>query len=157
VDATAVGAVVSASGGADGADDVGLATAHSAGDGQHSEAVTGRQAAHDIARLLETDSDLQGKTGCAQTSFVAYEHTAEAVGERVRAVGGTESGGAKAVEAPLMEPLVRQAPRDRLPGPQLFATYRTRLATDPGLNVGKRSGSAARRSHACRKQQPRCQ
>lgn len=71
----------SAPGGADRADDVGLATAHSADDGQHREAVTGRKATDDVARLLQTDTDLQGEAPRTETSLMACEHTAKAIGE----------------------------------------------------------------------------
>lgn len=56
-----------------------------------------------------------------------------------------------------MQPLIGQTPGDRLAGPQLLATYRARFPANPGLNVGKRSGSAPRRSHGSLDEQPRCQ
>ena len=138
------------SGGAEGADDVGLATAHAAGDRQHREAVTRREAPYYIARLLEADADLERQTPRAETSLVTCEHAAEAVGQRVWAIGGREARGPQPIEETLLEHLVREPPCDWLPGSQFFATNRTRLATNPnpGLNVGKRGSSAASWSHA---------
>lgn len=63
----------SARGGADGAHDVGLPTAHPAHDRKHGETITRREAAKDLARLLETDADLQGEARGAQPSVVTGE------------------------------------------------------------------------------------
>ena len=73
-------------GDADAADHVGLATAHPAGDGQDGEPVTRRESAHDVARLLETDPDLQGQAGSAEASFMPREDASEAIRERMRPV-----------------------------------------------------------------------
>jgi hypothetical protein len=137
----------SARGGADGAHDVRLPTAHPAHDRKHGETVARRQAGKDLARLLETDADLQRKTRGAQPSIVAREHRTKTAGNGVRTIGGAETGRAEAIEAALVESLIGEAPGDRLTGPQLLATDRAGLATNPRLHIGKRSRSASRRSH----------
>lgn len=137
----------SARGRTDRADDLRLPTAHPAHDGKDGEAVSRRQAAENLARLLEADTDLERKARRAQPSLMAGEHAAKTVDDGMRAVGGPQPRCAKAIEAALVQSLIRQAPGDRLACAQLFAAYRTCLATNSGLHVGKSSGSAPRRAH----------
>ena len=78
---------------------------------------------------------------------MARQHSAKAVGERVRPIRRTETRSAETIEAALVQPLIGEPPGDGFAGPQLFATYCTRFAAHSRLHVGERSSSAARWSH----------
>jgi len=66
---------------ADAADDVGLAAAHPARDGEHGETVGRLEPPHDVACLLETDADLEGQARPAQTPLMPREDAAQTAGE----------------------------------------------------------------------------
>lgn len=120
----------SGGGDTDGADDVGLAAAHAASDWEHDEPVTGHEPVHDLARLFETHADLQGEARRAQAALVTGEHAAQARRHRLRPIGRAQTRRPEAIQAPLVETLIGESPRYRLPGTQLLATYCASLVTN---------------------------
>src|SRR2546421_386982 len=129
------------------AEGVGLAAAASAAHREHRKALARDQPGDDVARLLEADVDLHRETGRAEPALVTREHAAHGRGNAMRPLLGSQPRRTKAVETPLVEALVGEAPCERLTGPQLLAAHRARLISRTGVDVRERRGSDSRRSH----------